>query len=425
MDDILSIDYSKSMDYGPCMTLGRNFHRALAASGFANLADGVFQVALALLAVKLTRSPLLIAGVTVAARIPWLLMSLVAGALADRLDRRQTMIRVNLVRTVLLGGLAAAVAADMATLAMLYAVALLLGIAETLFDTSAQSLLPAIVPRDQLTRANSRLYAVELVANVFIGPPLGGLLAAVALAAAFGLPAAAYLVGAGCLALIAGSFRPAHQGPPTRLRDEIAEGVRFLWDHPVLRPLAFMLGVGNMAYAAYGAVFVLFAVAPGPMRLSEAGFGTLTAAIGLGALAGTWLAAPAERRLGRVRTLAVSLVLSAVSLVAPATTTNPLLVGASMAAGGVAVVLWNVVTVSLRQRITPDRLLGRLNAGYRLVGWGSMPLGALLGGVAAEVLGLRAAFALAAAAELALLAGFRFVTEEGIRRSEAAVASTG
>ena len=425
MDDILSIDYSKSMDYGPCMTLGRNFHRALAASGFANLADGVFQVALPLLAVKLTRSPLLIAGVTVAARIPWLLMSLVAGALADRLDRRQTMIRVNLVRTVLLGGLAAAVAADIATLAMLYAVALLLGIAETLFDTSAQSLLPAIVPRDQLTRANSRLYAVELVANVFIGPPLGGLLAAVALAAAFGLPAAAYLVGAGCLALIAGSFRPAHQGPPTRLRDEIAEGVRFLWDHPVLRPLAFMLGVGNMAYAAYGAVFVLFAVAPGPMRLSEAGFGTLTAAIGLGALAGTWLAAPAERRLGRVRTLAVSLVLSAVSLVAPATTTNPLLVGASMAAGGVAVVLWNVVTVSLRQRITPDRLLGRLNAGYRLVGWGSMPLGALLGGVAAEVLGLRAAFALAAAAELALLAGFRFVTEEGIRRSEAAVASTG
>jgi len=407
------------------MTLGRNFHRALAASGFANLADGVFQVALPLLAVKLTRSPLLIAGVTVAARIPWLLMSLVAGALADRLDRRQTMIRVNLVRTVLLGGLAAAVAADIATLAMLYAVALLLGIAETLFDTSAQSLLPAIVPRDQLTRANSRLYAVELVANVFIGPPLGGLLAAVALAAAFGLPAAAYLVGAGCLALIAGSFRPAHQGPPTRLRDEIAEGVRFLWGHPVLRPLAFMLGVGNMAYAAYGAVFVLFAVAPGPMRLSEAGFGTLTAAIGLGALAGTWLAAPAERRLGRVRTLAVSLVLSAVSLVAPATTTNPLLVGASMAAGGVAVVLWNVVTVSLRQRITPDRLLGRLNAGYRLVGWGSMPLGALLGGVAAEVLGLRAAFALAAAAELALLAGFRFVTEEGIRRSEAAVASTG
>jgi MFS family permease len=154
------------------MTLGRNFSRTLAASGFANLADGVFQVALPLLAVQLTRSPALIAGVTVAARLPWLAAP-VAGALADRLDRRQTMIRVNLVRTVLLGGLALAVAADQAGLAMLYAVALLLGIAETLFDTSAQSLLPAIVARDDLTRANSRLFAVELVANTFVGPPLG------------------------------------------------------------------------------------------------------------------------------------------------------------------------------------------------------------------------------------------------------------
>src|SRR4029450_11293307 len=174
METILSIDYSKSMGYCPSMKLGRNFHRALVASGFANLADGVFQVALPLLAVQLTRSPLLIAGVQVAARLPWLLAP-VAGALADRLDRRQTMVRVNLVRTVLLGGLALAVAADLATLVMLYAVALLLGIGETLFDTSAQSLLPAVVDRDELTRANSRLFAVELVANTFIGPPLGRL----------------------------------------------------------------------------------------------------------------------------------------------------------------------------------------------------------------------------------------------------------
>ncbi|HET8787566.1 MAG TPA: MFS transporter, partial [Actinomycetes bacterium] len=138
------------------MKLGPNFHKALAASGSSNLSDGVFQVGLPLLAVQLTRSPLLIAGVSVAARLPWLL-ALVAGALADRLDRRQTMVRVDLFRAVLLGGLALAVAADLATLAMLYVVALLLGLAETLFDTSAQSLLPAIVSRDDLTVANSRL----------------------------------------------------------------------------------------------------------------------------------------------------------------------------------------------------------------------------------------------------------------------------
>jgi MFS family permease len=408
------------------MKLGANFHKALVASGFANLADGVFWVALPLLAVQLTRSPVLIAGVTIAARVPWLLAP-VAGALADRMDRRQAMVRVNLVRTVLLGGLALAVAADLATLPLLYAVALLLGSAETLFDTSAQSLLPAIVSRDDLTRANSRLFAVELVANMFVGPPLGGLLAALGLAVAFGVQAAAYLVGAGCLALIVGSFRAVGAGPAgsTRFRDDIAEGARFVWRHPVLRPLAIMLGMGNMAFTAFFSVFVLYVVAPGPMGLSEAGFGILTATIGVGSLLGTWLAVPAERRLGRVRTLVVSVVLSTASLLVPILTTSPVLVGASLAVSGVSVVLWNVVTVSLRQRITPDRLLGRMNASYRLVGWGTMPLGALVGGVLAEALGLRGAFLVAAAIYFATLAGFRYVTEEAIARAEAAEAPTG
>jgi MFS family permease len=408
------------------MSLGRNFTKAMVASGFANLADGVLWVALPLLAVRLTRSPLLIAGVTVAARLPWLLAP-VAGAFADRLDRRQSMVRVNLVRFVLLGGLALAVAVDVATLPMLYAVAVLLGVGETLFDTSAQSLLPAVVGRDDLTRANSRLFAVELVANEFIGPPLGGLLAAASLAFALGAPAVAYLVGAGGLALLVGSFRAVGAAPAgsTRLRDEIAEGTRFVWRHPVLRPLAIMLGLQNMAFSAAFSVFVLFAVAPGPMGLSKAGYGILTATIGVGSLLGSWLAAPVERRLGRVRTLVLSVVVNAAGLVVPVVTALAVPVGASWLVTGTAIVLWNVVTVSLRQRITPDRLLGRMNASYRLVGWGTMPLGAAAGGVLAEVLGLRGAFLVAAVVTLATLAGFRFVTEDAIARAEAAEAATG
>jgi MFS family permease len=408
------------------MSLGRNFTKAMVASGFANLADGVLWVALPLLAVQLTRSPILIAGVTVAARLPWLLAP-VAGAFADRLDRRQSMVRVNLVRFVLLGGLAVAVAVDVATLPMLYAVAVLLGMGETLFDTSAQSLLPAVVGRDDLTRANSRLFAVELVANEFIGPPLGGLLAAASLAFALGVPAAAYLVGAGGLALLVGSFRAVGAAPAgsTRLRDEIAEGTRFVWRHPVLRPLAIMLGLQNMAFSAAFSVFVLFAVAPGPMGLSKAGYGILTATIGVGSLLGSWLAAPVERRLGRVRTLVLSVVVNAAGLVVPVVTALAIPVGASWLVTGAAIVLWNVITVSLRQRITPDRLLGRMNATYRLVGWGTMPLGAAAGGVLAEVLGLRGAFLAAAVVTLATLAGFRFVTEEAIARAEAAEAATG
>jgi MFS family permease len=408
------------------MPLGRNFAKAVVASGFANLADGVLWVALPLLAVQLTRSPLLIAGVTVAARLPWLLAP-VAGAFADRLDRRQSMLRVNLVRTVLLGGLALAVATDLADLAMLYAVAVLLGIGETLFDTSAQSLLPALVARDNLTVANSRLFAVELVANTFVGPPLGGLLAALGLAVAFGVPAAAYLVGAGCLVLLAGSFRAVGAGPAgsTRLRDDIAEGTRFVWRHLLLRPLAIMLGLQNMAFTAFYSVFVLFAVAPGPMGLTEAGFGIVTATLGVGSLLGTWLAVPAERRLGRFRILVLSVVLGAAALAVPVVTANAVLVGASMALTGVTIVLWNVITVSLRQRITPDRLLGRMNASYRLVGWGTMPLGALLGGVLAEALGLRVTFLVAAGIVVLTLAGFRYVTEETIADAETAEAPAG
>jgi MFS family permease len=408
------------------MSLGRNFTKTMVASGFANLADGVLWVALPLLAVRLTRSPILIAGVTVAARLPWLLAP-VAGAFADRLDRRQSMVRVNLVRFVLLGGLALAVAVDVATMPLLYAVAVLLGVGETLFDTSAQSLLPAVVGRDELTRANSRLFAVELVANTFIGPPLGGLLAAAGLAVALGVPAAAYLVGAGCLALLAGSFRAAGAAPAgsTRLRDDIAEGTRFVWRHPVLRPLAIMLGLQNMAFSAAFSVFVLFAVAPGPMGLSETGYGVLTATLGVGSLLGSWLADRVERRLGRVRTLVLSIFLNAIFLIVPVVTALSVPIGASMLASGAGIVLWNVITVSLRQRITPDRLLGRMNASYRLVGWGTMPLGAALGGVLAEALGLRGAFLVAALVTLAVLIGFRYVTEETIAAAEAAEAAIG
>ena len=193
----------------------------------------------------------------------------------------------------------------------------------------------------------------------------------------------------------------------------------------MLRPLAVMLGVQNMAFSAMYSVLVLYAVAPGPMGLSEGGFGVLLAALGVGSLIGTWLAVPAERRLGRVRVLVVAVVLSGTSLLVPAVTANAVLVGASEVVSGVAIVLWNVVTVSLRQRITPDRLLGRMNASYRLVGWGTMPLGAILGGFLAEALGLRATFAIAAAVTLLLLPAFRLVTEEAIDRAEAAASPTG
>jgi Na+/melibiose symporter-like transporter len=322
-------------------------------------------------------------------------------------------------RAGVIGALAGAVAADAATLPLIYAAAVVLGVGETFFDTAAQSVMPTVVDSDRLSEANGRLYAVELVANQFVGPPLGGALAAAALAFAFTGSAVAYLLAAAALAVMAGSFRPARTGPPTRLRADIAEGLRFLWGHRLLRTLGLMLGMSNLAFAAQGAVFVLFAVKPGAMGLSEGGYGLLFTAVAAGGLAGSWVAAPAERLLGRARVLTLSVVSGSVALAVPVVTAAFVPVALAGTVTGVAMVCWNVVTVSLRQRITPDHLLGRLNAGYRLLGWGTMPVGAALGGLVAEVAGLRTAFAVSAVLNATVLLGRFVVTDAAMADAEA------
>src|SRR5262245_1018760 len=147
------------------MTAG--FVKVVVSSGLSNLADGVFQVALPLVTLGITRDPTAFAVVTVALRLPWLLFALPAGALADRLDRRGTMFLVNVGRAALIGGLALAVAREWDSLPLLCLVAFALGIGETLFDTAAQSIVPSLVEPDDLSRANGRLYAVEMTMNQF------------------------------------------------------------------------------------------------------------------------------------------------------------------------------------------------------------------------------------------------------------------
>jgi MFS family permease len=375
------------------------FQRLVVASGLSNLADGVFVVALPLVALGVTRDPAAFASVTLVGRLPWLLVALPAGALADRLDRRRTMTLVNVGRAALIGALAAIVAAGWEELWILYVVAFALGVGETLFDTAAQSIVPGVVEPDRLAKANGRLYAVELTSNQFVGPPLGGLLAGIALWTALGVSAAAYLLGAGVLALVVGSFRPERAGPPTRLRTDIAEGVRYLAGHKVLRTMALCTGLSNLASTAWGAVFPLFVVEPGPMGLSEGAFGLLLTTGAIGAVIGSAAAHRVEQQLGRTATLAVSMVVFSTWMFAPALTTNPWIVGATGILAGTSVV-WNVITVSLRQRIAPDGMLGRVNAGYRLLAWGVMPIGAGLGGILAGSIGLRETFVVAGAVNL-------------------------
>ncbi|PPK62548.1 putative MFS family arabinose efflux permease [Actinokineospora auranticolor] len=373
-----------------------SYWRLWTSSALSNLADGVFKVALPLVAIDYTRSPVLVAGVSFAAALPWLLCALPAGALADRLDRRHAMLAANAARAALL----AALAFGAGSIWVLYAIAFCVGVAETLYDTSAQSIVPQVVPRADLSRANARLYAVEMTANEFVGPPLGGLLAGAGTLVAFATPAGLWVAAIGALLLLRGDYRPARTHRAT-MRADIVEGLRFLWHRNLLRTFAIAVGVSNFASNARMAVLVLYAV--GAMGLTETEYGILLTTSAAGSLVGSFAAPAIERALGRSRSILAAFLVIALSIAAPTLTPNPWLVGAGFFIGGVGIMLSNVILVSLRQRITPDHILGRVNSAYRLVAWGTIPLGAATGGLLAQWLGLRPVFAIAGALTLLLL----------------------
>lgn len=399
--------------------LGASYWKLWSSSGLSNLADGVFSVALPLVAITYTQSPILIAGVSLALRLPWLIFALQAGALADRMDRRTLMVVANTTRALALVALAVAALMGLGSIWLIYVVGLAIGFAETIYDTSAQSIMPQIVGRDQLSRANGRLYAVELTANQFVGPPLGGFLVAAGAAIAFTVPAGMWIAAVGVLLLIRGSFKVKREGEKTTIRADIAEGLRFLLGHRILRTLAIMTGIFNLASSAAFAVFVLYAVGPeSAMGLSEPAFGVLLTASAIGSLLGSLIAERVEDWVGRSGSLMIGTVGGAIMLGVPAFTTDVWLIGIGFFIGGVTVVLWNVVVVSLRQRITPDRLLGRVNSGYRLIAWGTMPLGAALGGLVGEWLGLTWVFGLSAALSLSLMAFMYILTDRAMDAAE-------
>jgi predicted MFS family arabinose efflux permease len=284
------------------------------------------------------------------------------------------------------------------------------------------SIMPNLVPRQLLDRANSRLYAVELTANELIGPPLGGLLVALAIPVALAGSIIGYALAALGLTMVVGSFKPRPRPAEASMLGDIREGMVFLWRTPVLRTMAIMVAGFHFADAAVFAVIVLFVVAPGPMGLDEVGYGLLMASFAVGGLAGSVLVEPAERRLGRGRVILLVVLASALVMAIPLVTAEPVPVALGLAILGVVVMMWSVITVSLRQRITPDHLLGRLNAAYRFFGWGAGPLGALVGGLIAQLFGVPAVFAFAVVVSLALLWFSRALTDEALDEAEAAAA---
>ncbi len=392
----------------------RNFRALFTASACTNLGDGLLAVAFPWFATLLTRDPVLVGAVAAARQVPWLVFALPAGVLTDRFNRRNILILADLARLVL--ALAAAALAltarGEAAVWLLIGLTFLLGSAEVIRDNTAQTIVPDLVAKPQLEQANGLLWSTEQLAGQFIGPPLAGYLIGFAVALPFGIEAALLALA---VALVAGIRLPpqparVHQpfGPALRA------GVHYLWHRPALRRLALVLGFYNLIGAMFYAVLVLYA--QDVLGLSAFGYGRLMAFQALGGLAGSLIGPAVLRRIGPDLGLIAGIVSFTLSAAALALTSSLWLISAAMALEAFGNMLWNIASVSYRQRSIPSDLLGRVNAAFRFFGTGPGALGALAGGLVVAVAGgmgqtaaLHLLYALVTAGALAMLvyAAFR------------------
>ncbi|GLZ43113.1 MFS transporter [Actinokineospora sp. NBRC 105648] len=373
----------------------------LGSSALSNLGDGIGKVAVPLLGASLTRDPVLIAGLSATAFLPWLLFALLSGALVDRVDRRRAVLVANASRAVIVGGLSVLVLLDAASIWLLYLAALLIGTVETVADSAAQALVPAVVDRAGLESANGKLQSAEIVGQTFLGGPLGSLAFAAFAALPFLLNSVGFAIAAALLLALRGKYRPKRvAGPPPRLRVQLAEGLRWVRRRPLMVQLVVFAASLALASELAQALLVLYALQD--LGLSEAAFGVFALVGGAGGLLGAAVAPRLTRLMSRRNVLTWSVVGCAAGFGGMSAVTDP--VAASLLFGlfAASVVSINVIVGSLRHALVPEHLFGRVLGVWRTAVWGAIPIGALLGGVLAAWLSTRAVFALSAGIQLAL-----------------------
>ena len=369
--------------------LPRNFRLLWGATALSNLGDGLRLVALPLLATSVTDDPRLIAGVTVAERLPWLVFILPGGAWADRYDRRVLRMRLDMARAVVMAGLVAVILLDQVSIGVLFLVAALLASAEAVVDSSSMAMIPATVELGDLERAVGRLGSTELAMNDLVGPPIGGLLFGLAIAVPFGLDALSFAGAAFVMAFMSGTYTSgAVHAPGVRMRTRVSEGFRWLWTQHLLRMLAVISTALGTASFIGNAVFVLYAREV--LDLSEFGYGVLLVPGAVGGIIGS-LIAPRFRRFPLRVTLSCAVLASGAATWLLAATSYPVVAGLLTAVSLGAIMVWNVLTLALRQRLIPNEMLGRVGASYRFLVFLGMPVGALIGGMLAYRYGVRSA----------------------------------
>ncbi|SER44820.1 Predicted arabinose efflux permease, MFS family [Actinokineospora terrae] len=382
------------------MARDRRLTWLLGSSALSNLGDGIGKVAFPLLGASLTRDPVLIAGLSATAFLPWLLFALVSGALVDRVDRRKAMLLANTSRAVIVGALAVLVLFDATTIWLLYAMALLIGTVETIADSAAQALIPAVVPRSGLESANGKLQSAEIVGQTFLGGPLGGVTFAAFAALPFVLNSAGFAIAAIFLLAIRGSYRPKVEGPAPKLRVQLAEGLGWVRSRPLMVQLVAFAAALALTSELAQALLVLYALED--LGLTSAAFGVFALVGGAGGLVGAAVAPRLTRVLSRRAVLTSAVAGCAVAFGVMGLVYEPVSAALLFGVFAASVVTVNVIIGALRHALIPEHLFGRVLGVWRTAVWGAIPIGALLGGVLAAWLNTRAVFFISGALQLGL-----------------------
>ncbi|SDI10305.1 Predicted arabinose efflux permease, MFS family [Actinokineospora alba] len=362
------------------------FHYLWGASFIATLGDGVLLAALPLMAKSLSADPQLIAGVATAGTAPWLL-ALVVGVVVDRHDRKRLMMLAQLTQCALVVLIAVIATTGLTQLWMLFVLAFGIGSAEVLFTAASQAFVPSIVGRDNLETANGRLITTQMVSKQFLGPPLGGALFAFALPLPFWLNTITFAVSVVLIARVRRTAAPAVTAPRRSMAAEIGEGLRWLFRNRLPRVLTLGAGAGNFCEWMALSVLVLFATEV--LHLGDQGFGLLLGAMAIGGVIGGLVSGRAVTRFGaRQVAIGAQLVCPFAWLAIGLVGRDPVTVVLLFTAFSTAVTLWSVVSLSARQRLIPDALLGRVTSASRMLTYGAIPLGALCGGFIAKEFGL-------------------------------------
>ena len=394
------------------------FQRLWTASAASNLGDGLRVTALPLLAASLTRDPTAIAAVTAVVWLPWLVFGIVGGTVVDRMSRIGLLIGVQVARMLVVAALAVFVWLDQASMPLIYLVAFGVGVGEVLADTAMQAVIPTLVPENELERANGQLYAAQATANDFVGPPAGSVLYATSGALPFAANAAAWGVSAILLSRLFVTQPPRAVRPATSFIEDVVVGAKWLARHEVLRVLLVWGAIVNASLVAFGSIYVLFALEI--LGVSEAAFGFLAAAIGLGGITGTLVAGRLVRRFGRGRLIQAGAIVGGAAGMLAGLADSPVVFAALMFVLTALAAVVSIVVAALRQSIVPNELLGRVHATFRVFSYGAIPLGALAGGWLASAYGLRAPYLIGGA--IVVVAGLivgRWVNDASIARSRA------